>query len=87
MCSLKRYNSFEYGPFEQTINYADINDQPHTILTLIWVGSLGVRFVVGGWVGGGVNYPHCLKLVRSMLETWNLVRKFAHIFSLRKYSF
>ena len=48
MCSLKRYNWIEYGPFEQTINYADINDQPPTILTLIWVGSIGVHFVVGG---------------------------------------
>ena len=48
LCSLKRYNWNEHGPFEKTINYADISDQPHTILSLIWVGSLGVSFVAGG---------------------------------------
>ena len=35
----------------------------------MWVGTLGVRFEVGG---GGMG----LKLVRIMLETWNLVRKY-----------
>ena len=40
------------------------------ILTLIWVGLLGVRFQ-GKRGGGGVqNYLPCLKLVRIMLETW-----------------
>ena len=28
-----------------------------------------------------------MKLVRAMLETWNLVRKFAYICSFRKYTF
>ena len=74
LCSLKRYNWNEYGPFEKTINYADINDQPHTILSLIWVDYLGVRFVVLWWVG--VNCPPCLELVRSMLETWNLLHMY-----------
>ena len=41
-------------------------------LTLIWVGSLGVRFEVGvGWWGGGGEgkiTPY-LKIVRIMLET------------------
>ena len=50
-------------------------------LTLIWMGFLGVRFEVGG-----VNLPR-LKLVRIMLETWNLVREYTHKFSLRKYIF
>ena len=50
--------------------------------TLIWVGFLGVRFEVER----GKVTP-CLKLVRSMLEIINLVRKYAHIFSFRKYTF
>ena len=29
----------------------------------------------------------CLKLVRINLETWNLVRKYTHICSFRKYTF
>ena len=43
----------------------------------------GVRFevVVGG------NYPPCLKLVRIMLETSNLVCKYKPICSFRKYIF
>ena len=44
-----------------------------TRLTLIWVDFLGVRFVLGGNIGPS------LKLVRIMLEVWNLVRKYAHI--------
>ena len=35
--------------------------------------------------GGGI--PHCLKLVRIMLETLNVVRKLTHICSFRKYNF
>ena len=36
--------------------------------------------------GGRVSdYP--LKLVRIMLETWTLVRKYKHICSFRKYTF
>ena len=34
--------------------------------------------------GGGV---HCLKLVRIMLQTLNVARKYTHIFSFRKYTF
>ena len=53
-------------------------------LTLIWVGYLGVRFEVGR----GVKLPPpCLKLVRIMLETWILVRKYIHVCSFRKYTF
>ena len=48
--------------------------------TLIRVGFLGVHF------GVGEGRP-CLKLVRIMLETWNLVGKYTHIFSFRKYTF
>ena len=54
------------------------------LLALIWVGFLGVRSEVGG--RGGKLLP-CLKLVRVMLETWNLVRQYTHIFSFRKYTF
>ena len=37
----------------------------------------------------GLNNPplHCLKLVRIMLETSNLARKYTPIFSFRKYAF
>ena len=52
-------------------------------LTLIWVGILEVRFEVGG----SKIIPHCLKLVRIMLETSNLVRKYTHICRFRKYTF
>ena len=41
-------------------------------LTLIWVGFLGVHFEGGG----GVKLPPSLKLVRIMLETSNLARKY-----------
>ena len=51
-------------------------------LTLIWVGFLEVRFEVGG---GGKITP-VLKLVRILLETWNLARKYARICRLRKYT-
>ena len=54
---------------------------PHT-LSLIWVGFLGVRFEVEA----GKITP-CLKLVRIMLETSNLARKFTPKFSFRKYTF
>ena len=52
------------------------------VLTLIWVGLLGVRFEVGG-----VKLPPCLKPVRTMLETSNLARKYTPICSFRKYTF
>ena len=48
------------------------------LLTLIWVGFLGVHFVVGGG-GGVVKLLPCLKLVRIMLSTGNLVCKYTHI--------
>ena len=59
------------------------DDKPH--LTLITAGFLGVRFGVGG--GGGVGGGACLKLVRIMLEIWDLVRKYVHMCSFRKYTF
>ena len=52
-------------------------------LTLIWVGFLEVRFEVGG--GGKITRP-VLKLVRILLETWNLAHKYARICRLRKYT-
>ena len=45
-------------------------------------GLLGIHFDVKGW--GGIT--PCLKLVKSMLESWNLVRKYTHICSFRKYT-
>ena len=53
------------------------------ILTLIWVGFLGVRFEEGG---GEIKLIPCLKLVRIMLGAWNLARKYTHICCLRKYT-
>ena len=52
-------------------------------LILIWVGFLGLHFAVCVCVwGGGVSKTSpCLKLVRIMLETLNLVLKYKHIFS------
>ena len=55
----------------------------YTKLTLIWVGFLGFRFEVGE---GGKITPR-LKLVRIMLETLNLARKYTPICSFRKYTF
>ena len=54
------------------------------VLTLTWVGFLGVRFEVRV---GKLPPPPCLKLVRIMLETSNLARKYTPICSFRKYSF
>ena len=54
---------------------------PKCHLTQIWVGFLRARFEVGGKITLGI------KLVRIMLETWHLVRKFTHIYSFRKYTF
>ena len=56
------------------------------VLTLIWVGFLLVRFDVYRGGRGGKITP-CLKLVRIMLETSNLVRKYTRICSFRKYTF
>ena len=54
------------------------------ILTLIWVGFLGVRFEEGG--GGELPPPPCcVKLVRIMLETSNLAHTYSPICSFRKY--
>ena len=41
-------------------------------------------------VGGGlrrVKITACPKPVRIMLETWNSVDKYAHVYSSRKYTF
>ena len=54
-------------------------------LTLIWVGFLEVRFEVGGRGGGKITLP-VLKLIRILLETWNLARKYARICRFRKYT-
>ena len=64
-------------------------------LILMWLGFLGIRFEVGA----GRNPPPpqppqlshppllCLKLVRIMLETSNLARKYTLICSFRKDTF
>ena len=50
--------------------------------------NLGGLFRGPVWGGGGaITLPSCLKLVRIMLETWNLVRKYTNICSFRKYTF
>ena len=41
----------------------------------------------GSFWGVGQKISRCLKLVIIMLETWNLVRKYTHISSFRKYTF
>ena len=53
-------------------------------LTLIRVGFLGVLLEVGRGVR---KITPCLKLVRIMLETSDLARKYAAIFNFRKYTF
>ena len=60
------------------------------LLTSVVNRNLG--FVFRGFVlklrGEGVKLPsHCLKLVRIMLETSNLLRKYTRISSFRKYAF
>ena len=47
-------------------------------LTLIWLGFLGILFEVGS---GDIPSRLCLKLVRIMLETSNLARKYTPICS------
>ena len=49
-----------------------------------WVGFLGVRFE-----GGGIKLPLplCLKLVRTILKTLNLARKYTPICSFRNIPF
>ena len=63
------------------MQYISIHWDKTQILTLIWVGFLGVRFEVGGKIN-----PR-LKLVRVTLETWNLARKYTFTCSLKKYTF
>ena len=48
--------------------------------TLIWVGFLGIGFEMG-------RITYCLSLVRIMLETWKLARKYRLIFSFKNYIF
>ena len=57
---------------------AAAKDRNVLALTLIWVGFLGVRFVVG-W---GKITPY-LKLIKIMPEIWNLVGKYTHICGFR----
>ena len=47
------------------------------------MGFLGGLF----WGRRGVKLPLCPKLVRVMLETWNLLRTYTRICSFRKYTF
>ena len=56
-------------------------------VTLIWAGSLRVRFEVKGLGGRGIKLLPSLKHVGIMLETSNLVRKYIHICNFRKYPF
>ena len=49
--------------------------------------NLGGLFRRSFWEEGVGGITPCLKLVRFMLETWNLARKYAIICSFRKYTF
>ena len=55
------------------------------------MGSLGVRFEVEVGVGSGDKITPrppptlCLKVVRIMLGTWNLIRKYTHIYFQKIY--
>ena len=57
-----------------------------TVYISIFNLNLGGLFKGSFWSGRGVKTP-CLKLVKIMLESWNLVSNYKHIFSFRKYSF
>ena len=60
-------------------HYFHINKpKKNNLLTLIWVGFYGYVLNSGG--EGGVK-------VRTMLETWNLVRIYTRIYAFRKYTF
>ena len=59
----------------------------HNVIALI-NPNLGRLFRGSFWGGGGgMPPPPCLKLVRDMLEAWNLSRKYKFICSFRKYKF
>ena len=51
--------------------------------------SLSGLFRGSFWLEGGGRgeITPCLKLVSIMVETWNLVSKYTHIPSFRKYNF
>ena len=68
-------HSIDRSPFFVTTAF--VRDK--NCLTLIWVSSLGVCFEVGD------NFTY-VKFVIIMIETWNLVRKYTHISSFRKYT-
>ena len=48
--------------------------------------NLGEIFWGSFWVWGSKITP-CLKLVRIMLETWNMARRYTDVSSFRKYTF
>ena len=79
-------NNFDSGRREKSLNL--LIECSNSILTLIWVSFLKVRFEVCVCVcvcvgGEGGN----LKLVRIMLETRTLVHMYTHICSFKKYIF
>ena len=74
--------SFVFKFLKITISFLNAAFNVH--LTLIWVDFLGVLFEV--WGGGKITLP-VLKLVRILLETWTLARKYTRICSFRKYFF
>ena len=78
-----KVNSYDSLPIEKMLIL-------HNVIALI-NPNLG-RLFRGSFWGGGTPPPPCLKLVRDMLETWNLSRKYklqSHKFicSFRKYKF
>ena len=76
------------SPFYSSKNFNSHN----AVVELFWIfkgfnPNLSGLFRGSFWGGGEVKLPHppCLKLVRIMLETSNLARKYKSIFSFRKY--
>ena len=67
-----------FNSWNEMITEVPLPFYDHYSLILIWVGSLGVRFEVVRVKLPPLPHP-CLKLVRIMLETWNLVRKYTHM--------
>ena len=82
----ERWLKFHDDQYQFKVAFMLYADLIESILTLIWVGFLGVRFEVrGGSVGD--KFTPCLKLARIKLETSNLARKYTPIFTFRNIPF
>ena len=74
-----------------TVSFNSVSVSVRNLFNPNRVGFLGVRLEAGGTITTSPPRPPlskaCLKLVRIMLETWNLVGKYTQICSFRKYLF